>query len=90
MELSVSKLGAVIMGLTSFFFISSLTILDGFWLWLPFGLGWFAPIYLFVIKFHAYLLSVGFVLFSTKWTSNYKFLIVLGILFFIFLKLIWI
>ena len=86
----VSKFAVICMALIGFLATSSVTILKDFFLWIPFGLGWFAGTYLFIVEYYPYLLSLLFMLYATKWTRIYWALLIFGILFFCFLKFLWI
>ena len=65
-----SLIGTIGLCILSFLVLSEGTIIGDFFLWLPFGYGWFAGIISFLINNHAYVGSVFFVMFFLKWTRN--------------------
>ena len=86
MEVSIPKIASVLMAICSFLRISSNTIVGKFFRWVPFNLGWFAPIYDFIVHWYALIMSFLFVMFFLKWTRNFYVLGVMGILAFLFMK----
>lgn len=90
MEFSIQKIGLIGMAIVGFLATASLTILHDFFLWLPFGLGWFAGTYLFIVDYYAYLLTFFFVVVMMKKTRNVYWLLLFGLLFFLFLQFVWI
>lgn len=85
MEVSFPKAGAIGMALVSFVAVSSKTILGDFFRWLPFISG----IYNFVVFQYEIFMTLFFVVFFFKWTRNVYVLMAIGVMFFLFLKFLW-
>ena len=89
-QFSWTKCILAFMGIVSFLVASFQTPLKDFFLWLPFGWSWFAPLYLFIIDYYPYMLSALFpLLFLQKKPKTFYILVVLGVLFFLFLTFFW-
>ena len=88
-QFSWTKCILAFMGIVSFLVASFQTPLKDFFLWVPFGWSWFAPLYLFIIDYYPYMLSALFPLLFLQKTKNIYILVVLGVLFFLFLTFFW-